>query len=170
MIKSAVFYVFALLSTLAAILTVSLSNPVKSAISMIFCFFCVAMIFFTLDAHFVAIAQMLVYTGAMMILFLPAAMRLESPGGKASYNLLKPTNLINIFLCLSLLAAITITITGAFSNGPMFYFAGEPSATIKAIGETLFNKYIFAFEALCILILAAITGVTSFLEKESGKK
>lgn len=167
LINSAVFYIFAILSVISAILTVSVSNPVKSAVSMIFCLFCLAVIYFTLGAHFAGIIQILVYAGAIMVLFLFVIMLLEKRNNESFEDIISAPKIISLVLAVILLTALSAALAASTGHPGVFPNAAESFGTLKAVGSSIFKKYIFVFEALSALILVAIAGVTLLSAKNS---
>lgn len=167
MINAAVFYLFALLSVIAAVFTISFASPVKSAISMIFCLFCLAVIYFTLGAHFVGIIQILVYAGAIMVLFLFVIMLLEKRDCESSESGITPAKSIGIVIAVTLFTAMAAAF---MASGGHLDFPAAPGSygSIKVLAESIFHRYIFAFEALSVLVFAAIIGVTLLASKDTA--
>lgn len=166
-INGVVFYLFAILSVIAAVFTISFVNPVKSAISMIFCLFCIACVYFTLGATFVGIIQILVYAGAIMVLFLFVVLLLEKRDYENSAeDNISAAKIVSVLIAASLFTALAIAI-GA-NGGAAFPPAADGFGSIKTLGGAIFQKYLFAFEALSALILAAIVGVTLLASKKTA--
>lgn len=165
-INAAVFYLFAVLAVLSAILAISFANPVKSAISMIFCLFCLAVIYFTLGAHFVGIIQVLVYAGAIMVLFLFVILLLEKRDCESPEPSRGAAGLIVMAFAAALFTAMAAF--AAAGGGVAFPPAADSFGTIKAVAPAIFHRYAFAFEALSALILAAIAGVTLLSSKDAA--
>jgi len=166
-INGVVFYLFAILSVIAAVFTISFVNPVKSAISMIFCLFCIACVYFTLSAAFVGIVQILVYAGAIMVLFLFVVLLLEKRDYENSTeDNINAAKIVSVLTAASLFTALTIAI-GA-NGSAAFPPASDGFGSIKVLGSAIFQKYLFAFEALSVLILVAIAGVTLLASKKTA--
>lgn len=166
-INAVVFYLFAMLSIIAAVFTISFVNPVKSALSMIFCLFCIAMVYFTLGASFVGIIQILVYAGAIMVLFLFVVMLLEKRDYEASAeDNFSGAKIVSVLVAASIFTALAIAL--AANGGAAFPPAADGFGSVKTLGIAIFQKYLFAFEALSALILAAIAGVTLLTSKKNA--
>lgn len=144
------------LAALCAIGVVAFNNPVRSALCLVMNFFLLAVLYFTLRAEMLGITQIVVYTGAIMVLFLFVIMLLNlgvpMPDEKMDYK--KPVGILvgaGLFVLLSsqiLPAMMTVTHPLALDN------FGSP----EAIGKTLFSEYFFPFEAVSILLLVGIVG------------
>ncbi len=163
-INAIIFYIFAVLALLAAIFAISAASPVKSAISMIFCLFCMAMLYFTLGAHFVGVIQILVYAGAIMVLFLFVVLLLEKRDCETiEDDYISAFKTVNVFTAVFLFIVLAASL---YLFSPSFFppeSAGYGS--IKTFAPAIFKKYIFVFEALSILILTAIAGVVLLTAK-----
>lgn len=168
-LSTLIFWIFGALAAAFAAATVALKNPVESAISMIFCLFSIAAVYFTMGAHFVGTIQILVYAGAIMVLFLFVLMLLEKRDAESFENLVTPPKVLNLFLVFLLLSSLTVTAAATF-QGARNAAAPAGYGTIAAVGEAIFGKYIFAFEALSVLILVAIVGVTALSGKDGAKR
>ncbi len=146
------FYVFAALAIVSAIGVVALRNPIASAMSLVMCFVAVGGLYLNLGATFMSAVQILVYAGAIMVLFLFVIMLLnleveprDVPG---------VSRLLGAALTIGLLFA-TAAYLGAHGPPP-----GESlrSGTAKEIGKLFANEYMFPFEAASILLLVAMVG------------
>jgi len=104
-----------------------------------------------------------------MVLFLFVLMLLEKRDAESFENFITPAKTVNLLLIFSLLSAITTAAALSF-QGPGKRTLPEGYGTIVSVGEAIFGKYIFAFEALSILILVAIVGVTTLASKDGAKK
>ncbi len=157
---SLTFIFFAILGALAiasAIATITLKNPVGSAISLIFHFFTLAGLYLTLNAQFVAAIQILVYAGAIMVLVIFVIMLLnlgEEEKLKERFDFRK---IVAVLLAAVMaLQLIAVFLLGA-SEGKIASNAAAQS-TAQSVGAKLFSAYLFPFEAVAILLLAAIIG------------
>jgi NADH-quinone oxidoreductase subunit J len=155
------FFVIALVAVVAAISTVLSPNPVHSALFLVVNLFCVAVLYLSLNADFLAIVQVIVYAGAIMVLFL-FVITLLNPTTRESADTLRGQNVLAAIMALLLLAETgAAIISGAFSNG--FPVALPPwpfDDNVRAIGAALYTQYLFPFEATSILLLVAIVGAT----------
>ena len=155
------FFVIALVAIAAAISTVLSPNPVHSALFLVINLFCVAVLYLSLNADFLAIVQVIVYAGAIMVLFL-FVITLLNPTRRESTDTLPGQNVLAAILSLLLLAETSAAIiSGVFSAGfPMALPAWPFDDNVRAIGTALYTQYLFPFEATSILLLVAIVGAT----------
>ncbi|MGH7886179.1 MAG: NADH-quinone oxidoreductase subunit J [Thermodesulfobacteriota bacterium] len=159
MTSSVIFYIFAILSIAGAIMVVSSKNPVSSAVSLVLTLFSTAVIFVLLSAHFAAAIQILVYAGAIMILFLFTVMFLNIKEDELKFDTLNiPRKLTFLF--------IFILLTGYFASKLFISSKPFPSldnpdnfGTVGEVGKLLFTDYLLPFELTSILIVVAIVGV-----------
>ena len=165
------FYAFAGIAVLASLLVVGQGNPMHSVMLLIVSFGALAGLYVLLDAPFTAVTQIIVYAGAIMVLFLFVVMLLnvprEEPVPVAVSALLGPTGM-RIGVLLSLLLAAEIV--WALARVGIGWFAQGTSAasvsSVALIGNALFTRHAFAFEATSILILVAMVGAVVLARKE----
>jgi len=156
-----IFYIFAVLSVLGALGVLFLRNPIHCALSLVGTFFCLGAIYVMLNAEFVAVIQVLVYAGAIMVLFLFVLMLLSSKDSERYVNKWSVKILAGL---LSL--GIFIQIAGLFtanelqlgSKGEYPLEVVEEVGSITLIGRLLFTDYILSFEIIAILLLVAVIG------------
>ena len=157
-----IFYIFAALSILGGLGVLFLRNPIHCALSLVGTFFCLGSIYVMLNAEFVAVIQVLVYAGAIMVLFLFVLMLLSSktsdqntnkwPIGKILAGLLS----FGIFIKIASLFSM-----GDLQLGPKGAYpleVVEEVGSISLIGRLLFTDYILSFEIIAILLLVAVIG------------
>ena len=165
------FYAFAAIAVLASLLVIGQGNPMHSVMLLIVSFGALAGLYVLLDAPFTAVTQIIVYAGAIMVLFLFVVMLLnvprEEPAPPAISALLGPTGM-RLGVVLSVLLAAEVV--WAISRIGINWFGREPSATsvssVALIGNALFTRHAFAFEATSILILVAMVGAVLLAGKE----
>jgi NADH-quinone oxidoreductase subunit J len=156
------FYAFAAIAILASLFVVVQPNPMHSVMLLITSFGALAGLYVLLDAPFTAVTQIIIYAGAIMVLFLFVVMLLnvprEEPAPPASV-MLGPTGM-RMGMVLSVLLAVEVV--WAMSRVGAAWFSQGPSATsvssVRLIGVELFTRHAFAFEATSILILVAMVG------------
>ncbi len=149
------FYLLSIVLIVTAVMVVAFKNPIYSGLSLVLNLVTVAALFATLDAHFLAVVQIIVYAGAIMVLVMFVLMLLNvkiEPLGNA----------INIPY---FLAAVFLGIIFLFTVGQHFEFGittAMPSAALQgsvaAMGRELYTKYVFPFEAASVLIMVAVVG------------
>jgi NADH-quinone oxidoreductase subunit J len=173
----AIFYVFAAIAVVSATLCILQRNPVSAALWLVSTMFSLAAIYVLLDAQFIAAIQVLVYAGAVMVLFLFVIMLLNL--GHASSDIRGPSSVAATIVIVGLLVieltalwrytprrlASEIAQAPAFAD-PANVFAAGPLAqqeaaargVVGAIAAPLFQVYLVPFEITSILLLAAIVG------------
>ncbi|MBV1861666.1 MAG: NADH-quinone oxidoreductase subunit J [Nannocystaceae bacterium] len=156
------FFFFALLAVLCAAVTVSHRNPVVSAVWLVGSFFCVAICYVMLSATFLAALQVLVYAGAMMVLFVFVVMVLDvDERGATNQPSTRKSRRWPYF------GAIVVLVTGATwvlwgTLTRQFHTPGRAIGTdfgtAESVGRELFGPALFAFEGVSLLLLAAVIG------------
>lgn len=160
MIEAFFFYVFALMSVVAGAGVVLARNTMFSVMWLIFCFFNSAALFFMLDAEFLGIILILVYVGAVMVLFMFVVMMLEVNKAKLREGFLQylPTGgIIALILFIEFVAAAS---SGVFDNETITavgHLGKEVNNTVE-IGKMLYTQYLLGFEVAAIILLVALVG------------
>ena len=166
------FYLFAAVAVVASMLVIAQRNPVYSVLLLIASFGALSGLYVLLDAPFVAVTQIIVYAGAIMVLFLFVVMLLTAPhedteGDIAVHPLRRPGPMR---FGAALAAALAVELVWALSRGGG-ETGGFPSAgvsSVRAIGRSLFTDYGFPFEVTSVLILVAMVGAVVLARRESG--
>jgi NADH-quinone oxidoreductase subunit J len=158
------FYLFAGLSVLAALLVISFRNTLSSAFSLVVALFGVACLFALLGAHFLAAMQVLVYAGAVMVLFVFVIMLLNLGREELLKVKMSFPAVIGI-LAGGYLAALLVLRLGYLSE-PLGPTAPADYGTVKGVGRLLFTDYLVPFELTSILLLVAIVGAVVLAKKE----
>ena len=165
------FYAFAAVTVIGALLVVSQKNPVYSVLSLILSFFGLAGLYVLLEAPFVAVVQIIIYAGAIMVLFLFTVMLLNVPREDAaewdrSHPLYRPMAL-RIGAGLAVLLALELGWALSRTPGLGVGVADEHPAqsSVAELGRVLFTDYMFAFEVTSILIIAAMVGAVVIARK-----
>ncbi|MBI5544975.1 MAG: NADH-quinone oxidoreductase subunit J [Deltaproteobacteria bacterium] len=156
-VEQALFYPLAILSTLGALGVVLAKNPLHGALWLVCSFFFLAAIYVVLGAHLVGILQIIVYAGAIMVLFLFVIMLLalsEADLGERKVTLFK------ILGGAAALSGIGIAARLVFAAPPQTALRPIPAdfGTVAAVGRTLFTEFPLQFEAVSLLLLVAIAG------------
>lgn len=162
------FYIFAALALVGGIGVVANRNPVSSAISMVVSFLGLAALFIQLDAYLVGVLQILVYAGAIMVLFLFIIMLLdlENEEGKR-FN---PLSTLGAMVVAGGMMLIVAGVLKRFEDGarklqPLPAMEEAPS-DIHQIGELLFTTYWFPVQITGLLLLVATVGVVVLSRRE----
>jgi NADH-quinone oxidoreductase subunit J len=154
-VEFAIFFLFAAIAVIFALVVVLHRNPVVGALSLVASFFALAVMYVLLEAPFVAALQVIVYAGAIMVLFLFVIMLLNlshaaEPATRPMQQFLGYTTCAGFGIALVYyLAKYTV-----FAGGPVGVF----QADARTIGIRMFEAYVFPFEMVSILLLAAIVG------------
>jgi NADH-quinone oxidoreductase subunit J len=165
-----VFGAFAMTAIIASILVVAQRNPIYSVLFLIASFGALSGLYVTLDAPFVAVIQIIVYAGAIMVLFLFVVMLLNAPHEESEHDLalhavaragpLAFGALLAASLGFELIWALEIaTETGRFPDASV--------SSVAAIGRSLFTTYAFPFEVTSVLILVAMVGAVVLARRET---
>jgi NADH-quinone oxidoreductase subunit J len=151
-----VFWLFALPLIVAAVGVVMARNPVNAAMSLVAAFFFLAGLYVLLIAHLVAFLQVLVYAGAIMVVFLFVIMLLSLHDEDLKPARLKAIQWAAVFGAFGLVAVLTQAIA---ASGVMAWKTVAPDfGTVRAVGRLLFTQYLLPFEATSLLLLVAIVG------------
>jgi NADH-quinone oxidoreductase subunit J len=161
------FYFLSFLAILAAVMVVLSRNPVHSVLYLIITFFCIAGHYVLMNAQFLAVVHIIVYAGAIMVLFLYVIMLLnlneESEPHKSS--LLK----ITATVCGGLLMIILI---GSL-KGTEQMIQAQPAAAdmslVKNLGKVMFSEFLIPFEVTSVLLLAAMVGAVMLGKSEESR-
>jgi NADH-quinone oxidoreductase subunit J len=166
------FYLLGAIAVAASLLVIAQRNPIYSVLLLIASFGALSGLYVLLDAPFVAVIQIIVYAGAIMVLFLFVVMLLNAPHEETDYDervhpLLRPGPM-RFGAALAILLAVELSWalgrgadTGAFS--------GRGVTSVAEIGRALFADYGFAFEVTSILILVAMVGAVVLARREGHR-
>jgi NADH-quinone oxidoreductase subunit J len=158
------FYVCAALAVLAALSVVAQRTPIYSALSLIVVLCALAVVYLLLDAEFIAVIQVIVYAGAIMVLFVYVIMLLNA-GREEPSQRSRMARWLGAPLLAAFLVEILIAVWNQFPAGNSRP-AGVLNAGPAAIGHLLFRNYVLPFEATSILILVAIMGAVVLAKRE----
>ena len=171
--KGIVFMVSALVAVMASLLMVTRKNPIHSALWMIVTFFAMAVIYLILNAQFIAVAQVMVYAGAimMLILFVIMLVHMERGGESDSGKSHRSTKtkivwaLITVVLLAEvLLGALSYRMTGQGGEYPVEVV--NRVGHVKTVGALLYSQYLFPFEVASILLLVGIVGAVVIAKRK----
>jgi NADH-quinone oxidoreductase subunit J len=163
-IEKVIFYGFAAILLLAAMLVITARNPVHSALSLVLAFFTSAALWLLAEAEFLGIALVLVYVGAVMVLFLFVVMMLDINisvirEGFARY--LPLGALVGVVMVLQMLLVIGAgvgegQVSLALADAAGAEAEGEGGNNIRLLGSMLYTVYVYPFELAAIVLLLAI--------------
>lgn len=153
-----VFYAFSLILVLAAIGVITSRNPVHAALLLVLAFFTAAGIWVLLKAEFLAISLVLVYVGAVMVLFLFVVMMLDVNIDKLREGFWKSSWLGLLVGVAMLMEMAFLLMSPAFSgSAPLNAASSQPGySNIKELGRLIYTEYAFPFELAALILLVAI--------------
>ena len=168
--EAVAFYIFAAIAVLASLLVVGQRNPMHSVMLLITSFGALAGLYVLLDAPFTAVTQIIIYAGAIMVLFLFVVMLLnvprEEPIPRAAMALLGPTGM-RMGAVLSVVLGIEVVwALSRYASVPFDPAFGPEVSDVANIGRMLFTEHAFAFEVTSVLILVAMVGAVVLARKE----
>ncbi|WP_326524409.1 NADH-quinone oxidoreductase subunit J [Sphingomonas sp.] len=171
MIQAIAFYLFAGVLLLAGAMTITSRNPVHSVLWLILSFFNAAGLMILCGAEFIAMLLVIVYVGAVAVLFLFVVMMLDIDFAELRAGFVRYMP-IGIVLALALAAEIVIG-AGAWSAGGIELAAKaapvDPAVpNIEAIGRLLYSRYLFVFELAGLVLLVAMIGAIVLTHRERG--
>lgn len=152
------FIFLAILAIASALALVLSKNTVNSALFMVLNFIAIAGVYLLLKAQFLAIIQILVYAGAIMVLFLFVIMLLNVDDEKSLFDKFRVKYFVSFLLGVGVLSQILYSIGSFSGNLPTISPEMAEVGTVEAVGEVLFTKYLLPFEMTAILLTAAVVG------------
>jgi len=161
------FVFFAALTLGAAVMLVASRNAVTSAMGMILALVGIAAEFFLLDAYFLGVLQILVYAGAVMVLFLFIIMLLDTDKPATRYPWAKAAGGLALFLLLAAGVLALFLHSGALDRSPgatppeLAANPGDYATSAKAFGRLLYTKYMLPLQLAGLLLLLALVGVVN---------
>jgi NADH-quinone oxidoreductase subunit J len=163
-----IFYFFALVTIVSAAVVVFSKNIVHSAFSLMFTFFGVAGLYVMLNADFIAVTQVLVYVGGILVLLLFGVMLTTKV-----INVEMKTGTLQTFPAAILVAVLAGTLCGIFWITdwvvPVATNAEVPATTASGIGRALMTTYLLPFEVASVVLLVAMLGAAMIARRERKK-
>jgi NADH-quinone oxidoreductase subunit J len=165
-LEEILFYILAVGGIISALLVVTRRNPIISALFLILNFFCLAGIYLTLHAQFIAVIQIFVYAGAIMVLFVFVIMLLNLGDVQQLKDKFSWKKVVAIGIGFGVLMEIIYV---------FMIQTGTPAAdmnrmtevgTVEAVGRVLFTRFLFSFEVTSLLLTAAIVGAIVLAKKK----
>jgi NADH-quinone oxidoreductase subunit J len=165
--EQVVFFFLAALAAFSAVMMILQRNPVNSALYLILNFFCLGALYLTLSAQFIAMVQVLVYAGAIMVLFLFVIMLLNLGDDRRLREHLGPRMYLGIGFSIALVLELLFIF---LFRSPKAVVQQSPNAaemgTVEYVGKVLFTRFLFPFEVTSLLLLAAIVGAVILAKKK----
>ena len=160
------FYFLSFLALLCGLMVVFSKNPVHSVLYLVITFFSIAGHYILLNAQFLAVVHVVVYAGAIMVLFLFVIMLL---------NLNEETEpqkkLVSKIAAVVSGGLMLVTLTGALKSSETLYMKNQVDTNVglvNRLGSVLFNEFLFPFEIASVLLLAAMVGAIMIAKKENA--
>lgn len=171
-IQQLIFLFIAAVAVFAAFNVILQRNPIYSALALIITMCALAGTFLMLQAQFVATMQVIVYAGAVMVLFVFVIMLLNVRTEEARQDKLRYLKLVAPLLFIALLGEVFFVARSVTTPiPPLTTTANEPAfGTVEAIGEAMFSSYLFPFEATSVLILMAMVGALVLARKRTAQE
>lgn len=173
MIEQIIFYSFGGLLVLSALMVITVRNPVFAALFLVLSFFSSAAIWLLLKAEFLAIALVLVYVGAVMVLFLFVVMMLDINLARIREGFARYLP-VGVIVAVAMMIAMGLAVnSGFFSNqtGGVNPVDAAAVSNTSLLGETLYSRYLYPFEiAGAILLVAIIAAISLTMRKPPGTK
>ncbi len=161
MIAALFFYLFASVTVASAVMVISSRNPVHSVLFLILCFFNAAGLFILMGAEFLAMILVVVYVGAVAVLFLFVVMMLDVDFVRLRQGML---NYLPVGASIGLIVLVELALVlGSWAIAPeAIATAAAPSASgvtnTEALGQILYTKYVYYFQAAGLVLLVAMIG------------
>jgi NADH-quinone oxidoreductase subunit J len=164
-LDTVLFIIFATVAVVCAFNLVFQKHPISSALSLIGVMGSLAILYLLLGAEFIAMAQVIVYGGAVMVLFVFVIMLLNAGSEKASSKSFF-AQVAGIPLLLAFVALVGILIRTVLPPMRAVEFGSWVGGTAEEVGKILFTEYLLPFEVISVLILIAILGAVVLAQKE----
>lgn len=160
--ETVLFILFGAIAVCGAIMVVTRKSPMASALYLILTLFAVAALFVLRQAHFLAAVQVIVYAGAVVVLFVFVIMLINVPEDRL------PVERATTVRVLGVLAAGVFILESAVLARRLWMPIGPASevGTVEAVGRALFTDYLLAFEITSVLLLAAVIGAIALAKRK----
>lgn len=165
--EAILFYIFAAASVAGAFLVITHGNPVVCALSLVLTLFSTAVLFILLLAQFIAAIQVLVYAGAIIVLFIFTVMYLNLHEDSLRFDY--QDSPIKLAILLVILIAVgyltTLALNKGLASSGAEAISNSQFGTVEGVGRLLFRDYILPFELTSVLIVVAIIGVVAIAKR-----
>lgn len=166
------FWFLAIVTLASGLSVILMSNPIYSALSLAMTMVGISALFVTLNAYFIAGVQLIVYAGAVMVLFTMVIMLFDLKKDLQAFTRGKMTGALKIAsvgLFAGLVVGAIVLSANLFEGADKSAaLAGEGMESTKALGTILFSRYVFGFEALGILLLVIAVGAVALARSKGG--
>lgn len=167
---SFIFIFFAVLAIGSGLGMVLNKNTVSSALFLVLNMISIAGLYLLLQAQFLALIQILVYAGAIMVLFLFVIMLLNLDDEESLFNKIRVKYITAFFLGVVVLSLVLYSLEGFTHLLPEISPDMQTAGTVEALGDVLYTDYLFAFEMTAILLTAAVVGALMIAQFKKNEK
>lgn len=157
------FILFGAVATGGAIMVVTRRHPMASALYLILTLFAVAALFVLRQAHFLAVIQVIIYAGAVVVLFIFVIMLVNVPEDRLPVERNTALRILGV-VAAGLMILESAVIARRFG---MPKLPAADSGSVEAVGRALFTDYLLAFEVTSVLLLAAVVGAIALAKKKA---
>jgi len=164
-LDSVFFFIIAAFALVSAFMVILQRNPVMSAISLIANFFCIALLYLLLKAQLLAVLQIVVYTGAIMVLVIFVIMLLNLGDETRLAEKFDMKRIAGTVLATGFLLEMLYLFTTHAGQSPPAAQAAQ-IGTVEAMGSVMFTKFLLPFEVTSLLLLTAIVGAVVLAKKQ----
>lgn len=172
MVEKILFLVFAVLTVSGGFATVTRKNVVHALLLLVFTFLNIAAIFFLTQAYFLAAIQILVYAGAIMVLFVFVIMFLNLRTFKGEEQTHRGQRWVALILSILVLAEFVVVLAGITFTSARSGFTPEAiqaaGGSTKVFADALFNQMLLPFEVASVILLVAMVGAIILVKKEKS--
>ncbi len=168
MTETIIFYVFSALTVASATAVVTVRNPVHAALFLVLTFFFSAIIWMTLEAEFLAITLVLVYVGAVMVLFVFVVMMLDINIARLREGFVQYLPIGIAAAIIMLMIMVQVVSSDIFVYEPLVRKPADYSNT-EELGRVLYTEHVFAFELAAVILLVAIVAAISLTMRRRSK-
>ena len=165
-----IFYFLAIVTLASAVGVLTIGNPLYAALCLALSMTSIALVFVSLDAWFLAGVQLIVYAGAVMVLFVMVIMLFNIPGEKQAFS----RGTVSGFFKLASAGVLLGLIAGSIYMSAETVFAPPPAAsekmgdTTQLLAEAMFTRYVFSFEVIGALLLMIAVGAVALSRIQGG--
>ena len=167
LLTTVTFYLLAAICVAGAVATVTLSNPVSCALALIACMTGLAGLFAQLSAGYVAVLQLLIYAGAIMVLFLFVVMLLNLSPEELSEGRSGVQAALKALVAVAFLVDVWVFLDAGLGRSGFASLPG-PFGTMAQVGESIFTRHLAAFELTSLLLTVAVVGVVLITRRQKA--
>jgi NADH-quinone oxidoreductase subunit J len=161
--ETVLFILFGAIAVCGAIMVVTRKHPMASALYLILTLFAVAALFVLRQAHFLAAVQVIVYAGAVVVLFVFVIMLINVPEDRMPVERATTTRVLGVIAAgFFILESAVLARRFSMPKGP-----APEVGTVEAVGRALFTDYLLAFEITSVLLLAAVIGAIALAKRKA---